>query len=235
MPTTTARESPPSVADLLERIEELGGIDPRRVVLEPLPGTATEADLLRLSHKSDRIYELVDGTLVEKVMGYPESTLATWIIRLLGAYLDINDIGELGGADGTLRLDDDQIRAPDVSFVRHEKRNAGNQIRRAVPRWAPDLAVEVLSPSNTPAEMARKLRDYFGAGTLLVWIVDPERRTVTVHTSATDCHTLTEADTLDGGEVLPGFTLAVRRIFERMPAPEPEPAVKRSRKKKSSG
>lgn len=93
----------------------------------------------------------------------------------------------------------------------------------------PDLAVEVLSESNTPGEMQVKRKEYFLAGTTLVWQVDPRRRVVVVYAAPEMSVTLTEADTLDGGIVLPGFSLPVRRVFERLPATP----TKRARKKKS--
>jgi Uma2 family endonuclease len=102
---------------------------------------------------------------------------------------------------------------PDVSFV------AWNQFpnRQLPPEqiWSiyPDLAVEVLSPSNTSAEIDRKAREYFTAGTQLVWIVDPQTQTVRVHSSPDDIAELTVTDTIDGGRVLPGFTMPVAEMF----------------------
>src|SRR5579871_6802711 len=96
-----ARVSLETVDDLLE---ELGGISPRRVLLRPQPGQATEADLLRVLQKTDRLFELVDGTLVEKVMGYGEGGLAADVIRLLGKFLDEHDLGDVAGPDATMRL-----------------------------------------------------------------------------------------------------------------------------------
>jgi Uma2 family endonuclease len=78
---------------------------------------------------------------------------------------------------------------------------------------APDLAVEVTSPSNTKREMAEKAKEYFAAGARLVWIVNPKLKTVTVYRSLSDIITLTEKDTLDGGEVIPGFQYAVTELF----------------------
>jgi Uma2 family endonuclease len=227
MPPQTTPEAPPTAADLLERIERLGGIAPERVVLQPLPGTATEADLVRLL-RTDQLYELVDGTLVEKVMGAPEANLAGWIIRLLGYFTDPAGLGELFCPDGTFRLMAGLVRMPDVTFIRREKLSGGRPPTEAVPDLAPDLAVEVLSESNTRGEMTRKLKEYFLAGTTLVWLVDPRNRTV-VHTAPDVSRTLTEADTLDGGDVLPGLELPVRRIFEDLAPAEPP---RRSRRKK---
>ncbi len=89
-----------------------------------------------------------------------------------------------------------------------------------IPDLVPDLAIEVLSEGNTPGEMARKLKDYFITGVRLVWFVDPEARTVEVFTAPDRSITLTEADKLDGGDVLPGLSLPVKQVFSRLSPPE---------------
>lgn len=226
------REYPPNGADLLDRIQSLGGIDPRRVLLRPLPGTATVADLLRYLDHSNSLYELVDGTLVEKCMGALEGRLGGWIIHLLDLFLEGNDCGELFAADSPFLLMRGLVRLPDVTFIRREQLPGGQIPSAPVPAIAPDLAVEVLSEGNTLGEMRRKRKEYFLAGTTLVWQVDPRRRVVVVYTAPEVSTTLTEADTLDGGTVLPGLQLPVRRVFERLPPVEPAPA-RRTRKKKT--
>jgi Uma2 family endonuclease len=200
--------------DLLER---LGGISPRRVLLRPQPGKATEADLLRVLQKTDRLFELVDGTLVEKVVGYGEGGLAADIIRLLGKFLDQHDLGDLVGPDATMRLMPKLVRIPDVSFVLWDKLPQRQRPEKAVPDLVPDLAIEVLSKGNTPAEMQRKLKEYFLAGVRLVWLVDPDRRSVEVFTTPDAGTVFTEEQALDGGEVLPGLHLSVRDVFARVP------------------
>ena len=131
-----------TMGDLLER---LGGIAPQRVLLKPQPGKATEPDLLRVLSKTDRLYELVDGTLVEKGMGLGEGGLAMDIGRLLGKFLDQHDLGDLFGADSTMRLMPGLVRIPDVSFVGWEKLPNRQRPREPIPDLVPDLAVEVLS------------------------------------------------------------------------------------------
>jgi Uma2 family endonuclease len=203
---------------MAEVLERLGGIDPARVRVRPTPGTATEKDLLALQQRSDRLYELVDGVLVEKVMGLLESALAVWLVYLVQTFLAEHDLGFLAGADGTLRLMPGLVRIPDVSFVSWQRVPVPGQIpTEPIPALAPNLAVEVLSEGNTPGEMTRKLKEYFLAGVQLVWFVDPARRTVEVFT-APDASTLfAEEQTLDGGAVLPGFTLPLARLFARVP------------------
>lgn len=219
------------VEKLDQLVERLGGISLDRIVTKPAPGTATEKDLLAIMRRTGRLYELVDGVLVEKTVGYREGSLGGWIIRLIGPYLDNNDIGDLAGADATMRLMKGLVRLPDVSFTRWEKFSGGKLPEEPIPDLVPDLAIEVLSKNNTAGEMKRKLKEYFLTGTSLVWLVDPKTRTVTVHTAPDVFTVLTEADTLGGGDVLPGFTLAVKRIFERLPPPEPAKPRRQPRKK----
>lgn len=209
MSTVLAARRPATVADL---IASLGDVPLSRVRLDPPPGTATERDLLRLTAKEDRLYELVDGTLVEKPMGWKEALLATWLSHRLLAYIETNDLGAVVGADGTLRLRNWLVRVPDVAFMLWENVPPDDELPQ-IPDLAPDLAVEVISPSNTVREMARKRREYFQAGTRLVWQVYPDRKEVEVYTSVNRFRTLSMTDALDGGALLPGFRLPLADLF----------------------
>jgi Uma2 family endonuclease len=102
----------------------------------------------------------------------------------------------------------------------------------AIASAVPDLAVEVLSPSNRAGEIKLKLSEYFKAGVRLAWVIDPRQRTVKVHTSPKDATELSENDVLDGGAVLPGFRLALKDLFARVPAAPARPKRRRKRKKK---
>ncbi len=228
---------PETMADLLE---QLGEISPRRVRLHPPPGTATEKDVLEILDRTNRLYELVDGVLVEKVMGYRESSLTVWLVTLLQNFLTEHDLGNLAGPDGTMRLMPRLVRIPDVSFVRWERLPNRELPDAPIPDLVPDLAVEVLSESNTRGEMARKLKEYFLAGVKLVWFVEPDDRTVRVFTAPDRSVTLTEADTLDGGDVLPGLALPVKQVFAKLPvkkqdAPAPHEGRDPGRKKRKKG
>jgi len=200
-----------TVADLLA---SLGGIPARRVRLHPTPGTATEADVLHVLDHENIPCEIVDGVLVEKAMGYYESSLTLLLAYYLGDYLKQQNRGIMAGADGTLRLTTGLLRIPDISFISWDRLPGGKRPPEPVPHLAIDLAVEVLSKGNTRAEMTRKVREYFEAGTRLVWLIDPRARTARVFTSAKESVLLKEDDSLDGGEVLPGFTLSLRELFE---------------------
>jgi Uma2 family endonuclease len=207
--------SPPikTFADLLNR---LGGVPLERIRFRPFPGTATVQDVIDLERQEGKLCELVEGVLLEKVMGFTESALAGFLIGLLNALVLPRNLGLVTGPDGTVELMADLVRIPDVAFTRWERMPGRRCPTAPVPRLAPNLAVEVLSRSNTPREMAVKRQDYFTAGVELVWEIDPDARTVAVYTSATDVTTLTETDTLDGGSVLPGFQLPLRDLFAEL-------------------
>ncbi len=202
-----------TAADLLKR---LGGIAADRLRLRPAPGTATEQDLLDIERREGRLYELVDGVLVEKVMGYPEASLATRIGLLLAQYIDVDELGNLAGADGPVRLVQGLVRIPDLSFISWNRLPGRRIPKQPIPGLAPDLAVDVLSRRNTRGEMARKVREYFLTGVRLVWLVEPRKGQVRVYTAPDESIRLTEKEVLDGGDVLPGLRLPVRRIFERL-------------------
>jgi Uma2 family endonuclease len=207
-----------TVADLLEG---LGGIPAARVRFVPLPGTATERDVIKVHDRENRLCELVDGTLVEKVMGFDKSIYAVHLLGTLFVYLKTHDLGKVVGADGMMRLSPGLVRIPDVAFISWRRYPRSKRRRGAIPVVAPDLVVEVLSKGNTLREMARKLDEYFRAGVRLVWYVDGKKRTVRVYTAPDRSVLLREDDTLDGGEVLPGFSLSIREWFDEAERSKP--------------
>lgn len=213
MPTSIV--APPTIETLDDLLERLGRVPLNRIRFHPAPGTAREEDVLLSTQGNRQICELVDGVLVEKPMGYYESLVAAILIQLLRNFLDEHDLGVVLGADGTLRLMPGLVRIPDVSFLAWERFPNRELPPEPIPDLVPDLAVEVLSESNTEAEMERKLQEYFAAGVRLVWYVDPEPRRVRVYTSPDDVSVLVEAETLEGGSVLPGFQLTIRDWFDR--------------------
>lgn len=200
-----------TVADLLAR---LGDIPPERILMDPKPGTATEEDLLRLPKDVQRLCELIDGTLVMKPVGSPESAMAFALGGFLFPYLGQDNIAIALGPDGHTRYFGNQVRMPDVAVILRRRLPGGKLPKDQICPVAPDLAIEVLSPGNTKQEIARKLQVYFDSGVRLAWVVNPRKRSVLVYTSPEDFSKLGEDDVLDGGDVLPGFRLSIREWFE---------------------
>jgi Uma2 family endonuclease len=204
-----------TVADLLDAVKPLGDIPADRIRLHPAPGTATEQDVLDVLDHEGRICELIDGTLVEKVMGMREARVSAVLIFFLESFLSRHNLGLVTGPDGTLKLTTGLLRIPDVTFVSWDRLPGRELPDQPVPRLTIDLAVEVISKGNTKQEMERKLREYFEAETRLVWFLDPKNRTARVYTSPRRFTRLAEDQALDGGDVLPGFTLSLRALFDR--------------------
>jgi Uma2 family endonuclease len=203
-----------SLADLRKH---LGGIPLKRIRSYPPPGMATEEDAIALRERAGPICEVIDGILVEKVMGTYESVLAGLILQWLNAFLEEHPLGVALAPDGMLRMLPKRTRVPDVSFIRWERFPKRKLPRDKVFAVAPDLAIEILSPGNTPTEMDLKLEDYFRAGVRLVWLIDPERRTAKVYTSLDEFKEVKESGVLDGGDVLPGFRIKLKELFTRVP------------------
>ena len=212
---TEAADAATNVAELIER---LGGVPAGRILLDPPPGTATEADLLRRAHAPERrLCELVEGTLVEKPMSHEESVLAAWLCHLVHAGVRVRPLGKLSTEGGSLRLAGRLVRRPDVAFTPHDRLPPRGQRPPPIPDAAPTFAVEILSDSNTEGEMDRKRREYFAAGTRLVWLVQWRDRSVTVyrHPGRPDAGERIDdpSATLDGGDALPGFAVTLAEVF----------------------
>jgi Uma2 family endonuclease len=209
----TISESQTTVWTASEVLARFGDIPIVRIRTTPPPGEATEADVIELHDHHDRLCELIDGTLVEKTMGWQESQLAVWIATILSNFVEPTKLGMVFGSDGMFRLEAEQIRIPDVAFIAKD-RFAGRKLKPgAFWELGCDLAIEVISPSNTRREMERKLADYFAAGVSAVWLVYPKTREVVVYSSPTDAIARRGDELLDGGAVLPGFTVTVAQIF----------------------
>lgn len=201
------------LSDVLHR---LGDVSPNRIMTLGGLRAASPEDVLQFCDgEPRRLCELVDGLLVEKVMGHIESRLAARLIQALLNFLDQKDLGIVAGADAPHQLTDDVVRFPDVVFIAYSDIPPDSDPATPMPRWKPTLAVEIISPANTRLEMERKLKDYFTAGSKLVWYVYPESHSVVVYTSPQSHHRLTEAEMLTGGDVLPGFTISIRDWFQK--------------------
>ncbi len=202
-----------TLADLVER---LGDIPLRRIRSVPAPGTATEKDVLEIHRRTNRLFELVEGVLVEKAMGFRESCLAVALISFLNGFVRARNMGLVAGEAGMMRLASGLVRIPDVSFVSWDRIPGRRVPKEPIPKLGPNLAVEVLSQGNTKKEMKRKVAEYFAADAQLVWLVDPDARSVTVYSSPEQFTVLPEKNVLDGGDVLPGFALPLAQLFAEL-------------------
>ncbi len=212
-----ATETDLDVVTFADAWEQLGKVPLSRIRMRPAPGTATEADVVAVRESpSRRICELFDGVLVEKAMGAAESFLALHIARLLLNFLDRQDLGIALGEAGQLRLWPGRVRVPDVCFISWDRMPKNEVPDDPLPDLVPDLAIEVLSRSNTKKEMARKRLDYFQAGVQEVWEIQPKTQTAEVYTSPTKHRRIETDGTLEGGDILPGFTVSLTELFGRL-------------------
>ena len=160
-------------------------------------------------------YELVQGELRRmNPAGNVHGRVAMNVGISLGTYVKAHDLGAVYAAETGFKLaaDPDTVRAPDVAFVSRVRVEAIGDIEGFWP-GAPDLAVEVVSPGDAYAEVEEKVFDWLDAGTKMVVVINPRQRSATVYKSQTDITAFVESDVLNGGDVVPGFELAVREIF----------------------
>ena len=172
-------------------------------------------EIALLPENADKRLALVDGEIIEMP---PSSQINTVIAMRIGSFFNAfvipRDLGYVTGADGGYTLTVHNARQPDVAFISKARHPVLEGVAFPI---APDLAVEVISPSESSNDVLKKVQRYIEAGTQLVWTVYPLEQTVYVWTPAPDgglhVKTFGIEDTLDGGDVLPGFTLKVRDIF----------------------
>jgi Uma2 family endonuclease len=161
--------------------------------------------------------ELVRGVPIEmSPTGETHMIIAAWLTHLLFTYVEAHDLGIITASEGgfTLSTNPAIVRAPDVGFIAKVRLSKPSTERYF--SGPPDFAVEVVSPNDKATEIHEKVMDFLKAGTRLVWVVYPGSRTVVVHQQNTASYTFTAENTLDGGDVLPGFTLPVREIFKKL-------------------
>jgi Uma2 family endonuclease len=181
----------------------------------------TPEDLLAMP--DGKSYELVDGQLVERNMGFESSWVGGRLLIRLGSYCEEHGLGWAVPADAGYQCfphQPDLVRKPDVSFVRYGRLPGG-----VAPKgWAkipPDLAVEVVSPKDRIDKLDEKLEDYRKVGVPLIWVIHPKTRKVMVHRDDGSVSQLLESDELSGEDVIPGFRCPVRELFPRRePVPE---------------
>jgi Uma2 family endonuclease len=171
---------------------------------------AQYAEIAALPENAGKILELIDGEIVEKMPSFTPSEIAATIVFYFKRYLLEHPIGYVTGADGGYILSDENTFNPDVGYI--SKVRLPERPEREV-LVAPDMAVEVKSPTDSKRDMRKKAEIYLAFGTRLVWLVFPDDKAVEVYVPDKDVETFGIDATLEGYDVLPGFTLAVRDIF----------------------
>jgi Uma2 family endonuclease len=177
----------------------------------------TADDLWRMGEGEVR-RELVDGEVVEMTpAGGVHGDVTGKVYRRLAEHVDARGLGKVVVGDVgfvlSLPSDPERVRAPDVAFVSTRKLPEGRLPQGLIP-GAPDLAVEVLSPSENPVEIQQKVRDYLEGGSRLVWVVAPRARTATVYRPDGSARLIREPEPLEGEDVLPGLTIALTDLLD---------------------
>lgn len=187
----------------------------------PIPETTQErlvtAEEFAALPSDGPLRELIQGRIVDvPPAGTDHSILAARILRLMGSFIDDRRLGIITGEQGGYLLSENTVRAPDAAFM------SWGRLRRqgAYAVGGPDLVVEVVSPGDSAGDLQIKINDYVSAGTRLLWVVYPDTRQIVVHTPEA-ARTLNVTDTLDGGDVLPGFSTPVSAIFAALEPPTP--------------
>ena len=189
-----------------------GKLMPKSPPLPPemrtIPTTMTLEEFLEQDVEG---YEYVSGELVPMAPPSREhGEISVNVIRYLDAHVYQNKLGRLYTAETTFQVGE-RTAKPDVAFVSTDRLTGDKTKGFSIP---PDLAIEVVSPSDVQSRIAEKALAYLDAGTRLVWVIEPVSKTVTVYRSETDIEMLTREDTLTGEAVVPGFTCLVARLFE---------------------
>lgn len=172
--------------------------------------TMTEADLLALPKDGSK-RELVDGEIRVSPAGYRHGRIIIELAVALGGFVKANDLGYVADSSTGFWMPSGNLRVPDLTFV--AKHRFADGPPEGFCRVVPDLAVEVLSPGDSPRAILDKVGEYLAAGVRMIWIIDPEARRAVVHRSLTDVEEIGEDDDLDGEEVVPRFRCRLRDIL----------------------
>ncbi len=169
----------------------------------------SEEEFLRLPDDG-RKYELVNGEVKEVPAGIRHDTIVARIIGMM--FPTVGKKGVIAASSAGYRLASGNVRSPDVSFIRNERLPEG-KLPVGFGEFAPDLAIEVLSPTEDASELLRKIAEYFESGAQQVWVVDPEARRVTIYRSPVDVQTFSGDDVIEGNELFPEFRCSVNELL----------------------
>ncbi|MEG4283886.1 Uma2 family endonuclease [Microcoleus sp. A006_D1] len=177
----------------------------------------TDAEFMALNRDGHR-YEIVNGELIDMGnSGAKHGYVCSILMILLGGYVHIQKLGAMFDSSTAFKMKSGNKRSPDVSFMAKQRLQGLDELPDGYLEGAPDLAVEILSPSNTVEEIHNKLVEYFENGARLVWVIHPKEQYVLVYRSAqSPDRLLKSADSLDGEDIVPDFTLAVAELFQKL-------------------
>jgi Uma2 family endonuclease len=162
--------------------------------------------------KDGQKYELVDGQIRVSPAGDRHSVVALRLGSRLLAFAEQHALGHVCGADAGFRLPGGNVRSPDASFIA-AGRFRDDRVPDDYGNVAPDLAVEVLSPGDRPRYVLDKIGEYLEAGVRLVWVIDPKRARAAIYRSLSDVRQLGPDESLEGDDILPGFSCRLRDIL----------------------
>jgi Uma2 family endonuclease len=182
----------------------------RKVITMRAPIISDE-DLLHLAAEGYKV-ELVDGEVRMSPAGMEHEAIVAALIEALRPHVRRGRLGHVFGSSAGYHIPHGHLRSPDVSVVSAQR--LPGKLPKGYGDFAPDLAVEVLSPWDEAVAVAAKVAEYLRGGVRLVWIVDPEKREATVHRLGVEARTIAASGELDGEEVVPGFRCALRDLFD---------------------
>jgi len=179
---------------------------------QPYPGQHMALEDFERLPKDGFKYELLEGALIKTPAGLQHEEIGGNLYFAIRKYLEQKPIGHLYGSSAGYRMRDDTVLSPDLSFVRNEQLPYGRS-PTGYGNFAPDLVVEIISPSDRVVDVEGKVQKYLANGTRLVWVIHPGLRSATVYHTDGRARQLFDKDTLDGEEVLPGFACQLADIL----------------------
>ncbi|MDF0552018.1 Uma2 family endonuclease [Kamptonema sp. UHCC 0994] len=177
----------------------------------------TDAEFMALDRDGHR-YEIVNGELIDMGnSGAKHGYVCSTLMILLGGYVRLHKLGAMFDSSTAFKMKSGNKRSPDISFMAKERLQGLDDLPDGFLEGAPDLAVEILSPSNTVEEIDKKLVEYFDNGSRLVWVIHPRQKYVLVYRNAQEPDRLLKSNnSLDGEEIIPDFTLPIADLFQKL-------------------
>ncbi len=175
----------------------------------------TEAELMALPDDG-RKYELVEGEIVASNAGIEHEFIGARLIIVLGGFVHGKKLGVVCGSSAGYWIKSGNLRSPDVSFIAKERLQGLKYAPKKFFHGAPDLVVEILSPSDSVEGLHEKIVEYFESGARLIWVLNPQEQTILVYHTPQPDLLLRTGDSISGGDVIPGFSLLLSELFAEL-------------------